>query len=60
VPEALLFIVAGFHVPAIPLSDADGKEGTEAPAQIVSELPMLNVGVNVGFTVTFNVAVFEH
>lgn len=52
--------VAGVHVPVIPLSEVLGKVGTGAPAQIVSELPKLNVGVMFGFTVTVNVAVVAH
>ena len=37
-----------------------GSEGTSAPAQIVSEVPKLNVGVMFGLTVTVNVAGTAH
>ena len=42
----------GDHVPLIPLSDADGNEGTLEPAQIVKDVPNANVGVMFGLTVT--------
>ena len=50
----------GFHVPVIPLSDELGNAGTVPPAQIVSAVPKLNVGVIFGFTVTANVVVVAH
>ena len=49
--EAWLFIVAGLQVPAIPLSELEGKVGTELPAQI---------GVTLAFTVTVKVADTAH
>ena len=36
----------------MPLSDVLGKAGTVSPAQMVREVPKLNAGVMVGFTVT--------
>ena len=44
--------IAGDQVPLMPLSDVLGKAGTVSPAQMVSEVPKLNDGVMVGFTVT--------
>ena len=41
-------------MPFIPLLDVVGKTGTEAPAQIVSVVPKLNVGVMFRLTVTFS------
>ena len=49
-----------FHVPAIPFTDVVGNGGTVAPAQIVSAVPKLNIGVMFGFTVTVNVTVVAH
>ena len=51
---------AGVQLPVIPLDEVLGKEGTVAPAQMVIELPKLNVGVMFGFTVTVNVVVVAH
>jgi hypothetical protein len=47
-----LLTVEGLHVPLIPLSEVPGNEGTIEPAQIVIDVPKLNVGVMFGFTVT--------
>ena len=58
--EAWLFIVAGLQVPAIPLSELEGKVGTELPAQIDSVGPKLNTGVTLAFTVTVKVADTAH
>ena len=60
VPEVWSFTIAGLHVPVIPLSDELGNAGIVPPAQIVSNVPKLNVGVIFGFTVTENVAVIAH
>ena len=60
VPEVWLSTTDGFHVPVIPFEDVFGKVGTVPPAQIVSELPKLNVGTIFGVTVTVNVAVVAH
>ena len=60
VPEFWLSTTAGLHVPAIPFVDAPGNAGTALPAQIVSDVPKLNVGVTIGFTVTANVADVAH
>ena len=51
---------AGFHVPVIPFVEVLGSTGTDAPAQIVSVVPKLNVGVIFGFTVTVNVTGNAH
>ena len=51
----LLSTTAGFQVPVIPLVDTFAKAGTVPPAQIVSEVPKLNVGVMFGLTVTLRV-----
>lgn len=42
----------GLQVPVIPLVETFGKDGTLPPAQIVREVPKLNVGVIFGATVT--------
>jgi hypothetical protein len=54
-PEFWLLTTAGFQVPVMPFVELPGKVGTDAPAQIVSVVPKLNVGVRFGFTVTLNV-----
>jgi hypothetical protein len=60
VPEAVLLTVAGFQLPLIPLEDVAGNAGTEFPSQIASEVPKLNVGSTIEFTVTFNVVDTAH
>ena len=55
-----MLIDEGLHVPLIPLPEVVGSAGTVSPEQIVSELPKLNVGVVLAFTVTVNVAVVAH
>ena len=47
---------AGLHVPSIPLVDVVGIAATGSPAQMVSEVPKLNVGVILLFTVTEKLA----
>jgi hypothetical protein len=47
-------------MPVILLSDVVGKTGTAPPAQIVEDVPKLNVGVMLGVTVTVNVVVVAH
>ena len=44
----------------IALSDVLSNAGTVPPAQIVSAVPKLNVGVIFGSTVTVNVVVVAH
>ena len=39
-------------MPIIPFVDVPGKAGTEPPAQILSVVPKVNVGVTRGITVT--------
>jgi hypothetical protein len=55
-----LLTTDGFHVPFITFEDVFGKVGTVPPAQIVSDVPKLNVGTIFGVTVTVNVAVVAH
>ena len=55
-----MFTAAGFHVPVIPFSDVVGKTGTVPSAQIVKEVPKLNVGISFGLTVTDNVVEVAH
>jgi hypothetical protein len=58
VPEVVLFTVAGFQVPVIPLVEVVGKIGAVAPLQIV--VIIVNVGVTIGFTVIDKVVVVIH
>ena len=44
----------------IPLFDVVNKDGTPAPAHIVSDVPKLNTGIIFGLTVTVNVATVAH
>ena len=60
VPDVWLFTTVGFHVPVMPFVDAAGNVGTVPAAQVVSDVPKVNVGVILGFTVTVNVAVVAH
>jgi hypothetical protein len=60
VPEALLFTTDGLHVPVIPFVDVVGKVGTDPPAQIFNDVPKLNVGVTIEFTVTVNITGVAH
>lgn len=53
-------IVAGLHVPVIPLVEVVAKVGTPAPAQMLSEVPKLNVGVALALTVTTKVVIVAH
>ena len=47
-------------MPVIELSDVLGNVGTAPLAQIVSEVPKLNVGVMFGLTVTVKVVGITH
>ena len=58
VPDAVLLIVAGDHVPVIPLVDVVGNEGAALPEQIGPIA--LNVGTTGIFTVTVELAVAVH
>ncbi len=49
--------VDGLHVPVMELVDVVVRVGTATPAQMVSVVPKLNVGVTLGVTVTLNVVV---
>ena len=51
-------MVAGLHVPVIPLVDVAGNTGATAPLHTGGII--LNVGVISGFTVNVNVAVVAH
>lgn len=53
-------MVAGLHVPVMPFDEVVGSAGALAPAQNVSDVPKLKVGVTFGVTVTVNVAVVAH
>jgi hypothetical protein len=55
--EAVLLTVAGLQLPVIPLIEVVGKVGDVAPSQMLCEVPKLNVGVRLGFTVTLNTSV---
>ena len=57
-PEAILLTVAGFQVPLIPLFDVRGKIGLAAPEQIGAMA--VKLGVRIGLTVKFSVAVVAH
>ena len=59
-PEFWLSIVAGLHVPLMPLFELPGKFGTLLPAQMEMVVPKLNVGGIFGFTVTVNVTEGAH
>lgn len=52
--------VAGLHVPLMLLVDGEGRAGTVPPAQIVSAVPKLNVGVIFGLMVTVSWKVVAH
>jgi hypothetical protein len=60
IPEFWLSIVAGLHVPLMPLVDVPGKTGTAEPAQYVCDEPKANVGVTFGLIVTVSVVVVAH
>ena len=55
-----MLTTAGFHVPFIPFEDMFDNVGTVPPAQIVSDVPKLNVGVMFEPTVTVNVVGNAH
>ena len=55
VPLPVLLTVAGLQVPGTPLSEVVGRDGTEPPEQIDSDVPKLKVGVTFGVTFTVNV-----
>ena len=60
VPDSVLLISPGNHVPVILFADNAGKTGTFSPEQIVNDVPKLNMGVIFGFTVTANVVGVAH
>ena len=53
-------MIKGFHVPVILFVDVFVSAGTVPPAQMVSDVPKLKVGVMFGFTVTVKVVVTAH
>ena len=59
-PDAVLLTVAGLQLPLIPLVDAEGSAGTEAPEQMARALPKVNKGVTLGVMVTVSVAGSAH
>jgi hypothetical protein len=52
VPETMLSIEEGLHVPVILLVDVLSNVGTLAPIHILSDVPILNTGVILGLMVT--------
>ena len=50
----MLSTVAGLHVPLIPLVDEDGNTIAVAPSHMDTDVPKLNTGVIIGFTVTLS------
>ena len=58
--DTWLLMTAGLHVPVIPLIEVAGNTGTLLPAQIMREVPRLNVGVTFGVTVTAKVVGVAH
>ena len=55
-----MLIVAGLHVPVMPLIDVAGNAGTVSPEQSDNAVPKLKVGTTFGFTVVVKVAVVAH
>lgn len=55
-----MLTVAGLQLPLIPLVDAEGSAGTEAPEQMASAFPKVNNGVTLGVIVTVSVAGSAH
>jgi hypothetical protein len=55
VPETVLLMTAGLHVPAMPFVEVFVKGGTVPPAHIVNDDPNGNDAVAFGVTVTFMV-----
>jgi hypothetical protein len=58
VPDAVLLIIAGVHVPLIPFVDMAGSGGATEPLQIGAMAA--NVGIVPLVTVTVSVVVFAH
>ncbi len=50
--DVWLLTVAGLHDPVRPLVEVVGNEGTALPAQMIRDVPKLNVGTLFGVTVT--------
>ena len=59
-PDAWLFMEAGFHVPVMPLDEVVGNEGIVPPAQMVIAVPNANVGMMFGLTVSVKLAGNAH
>ena len=51
---------AGLQVPLIPLVELPGNDGTDPPAQMVSEVPKLNTGTTFGRIVVVKVVGTAH
>jgi hypothetical protein len=60
IPEVWLSTVDGLQFPFTPFEDVVASAGTVPPAQMASEVPKLNAGVMLGFTVTDSVVGFAH
>ena len=58
IPEVVLLTIAGLQVPVIPLFDVRGKTGGTVPKHIGAM--DVKLGVSIGLTVTFSVAVVAH
>lgn len=59
-PDVVLSIAAGLQVPVIPFVEFDGNNGTDAPLQILNEVPNVNEGVILGVTFTVNDVELAH
>ncbi len=53
-------ITEGFHVPATPFVDVDGNAGAGVPGHKIMDVPKLNAGVRIGFTLTVKMVVVAH
>src|SRR3982750_1741900 len=60
VPDVVLSTFAGLQLPVIPLVELLGNVGTVPLAQMVREVPKVNVGVMFGLTVTVKLVGTEH
>ena len=51
----MLLMMAGVHIPVMPLEDSGGSNGTVSPSHIVSAVPKSNAGVMFGLMLTVSV-----
>ncbi len=56
----MLLITAGLQTPVKPSFDQPSNTGTVPPVQMLSDVPILNVGVMFGLTHTSTVVVVAH